>query len=50
MDDTILLFTGVSVFSLMLIAIILTVLEFRGMDERPEKYVARKPRRPEDRD
>ena len=50
MDDTILLFTGISVFGLMLIAIVLTVLEFRNMDERQEKYVAPKPRRSEDRD
>lgn len=50
MDDTILLFTGTSVFGLMLIAIILTVLEFRDMDERPGKYVSRKSARSEDRD
>ncbi len=50
MDDTILLFTGISVFGLMLVAIVLTVLEFRDMDQRPGKYVSRNPERSEDRD
>jgi hypothetical protein len=50
MDDTLILFTGISVFGLMLVAIILTVLEFRNLDERPGKYVSRKPKGHEERD
>lgn len=50
MDDSLILFTGISVFGLMLVAIILTVLEFRDLDERPGKYVSRKSKGFEDRD
>jgi hypothetical protein len=50
MDDTLILFTGISVFGLMLIAIVLTVLEFRDLDERPGKDASRKPQGNEDRD
>ena len=42
MDDPLILFTGIGVFGLMLVAIILTVIEFRDMEERPGKYVDRK--------
>lgn len=42
MGDTEILFTGVIVFGLMLVAVILTVMEFRDLDERPGKYVERK--------
>lgn len=34
MNDTVLLLTGISVFGLMLIAIVLTVLEFQQMKDR----------------
>ena len=34
MNDTVLLFTGIGVFGLMLIAVILTVVEFAQMDKR----------------
>lgn len=37
MNDTVLLFTGVSVFGLMLVAIVFTVLEFRELGERRER-------------
>ena len=37
MDDTVLLFTGIGVFGLMLIAIILTVAEFSQMDKRRKR-------------
>lgn len=50
MDDTLILFTGISVFGLMLVAIVLTVLEFRNMDERPGGYASRKATGFEDRD
>jgi hypothetical protein len=50
MDDTLILFTGISVFGLMLIAIVLTVLEFKNLDERPGKDVSRKSKGYEDRD
>ena len=33
MNDTVLLFTGIGVFGLMLIAIILTIVEFAQMDK-----------------
>ena len=50
MDDTLILFTGISVFGLMLVAVILTVLEFRDLDERPGTYDSRKSKGFEDRD
>jgi hypothetical protein len=50
MDDTLILFTGISVFGLMLVAIILTVLEFRNLDERPGEHGSRKSTGFEDRD
>lgn len=50
MDDTLILLTGIGVFGLMLVAIVLTVLEFRDMDERPGKYVSRNPKSHENRD
>ena len=37
MNDTILLFTGASVFGLMLVGIIFTVLEFRQLGERDKQ-------------
>ena len=50
MDDTLILFTGISVFGLMLVAIVLTVLELRNLDERPGKDGSRKSTGFEDRD
>ena len=37
MSDTVLLFTGIGVFGLMLIAVILTVVEFSQMDKRRKR-------------
>jgi hypothetical protein len=42
MNDTILLFTGTGVFSLMLIAIVLTVLEFRQVSSRRKQSNAKR--------
>jgi hypothetical protein len=58
MNDTILLFTGIGVFGLMLIAVILTVVEFAQMDERHKRVdseasaapASAEPKRVEDRD
>ena len=58
MNDTILLFTGIGVFGLMLIAVILTVVEFAQMDKRRSQGSAAlsgttdpaEPKRYEDRD
>jgi hypothetical protein len=37
MNDTVLLITGIGVFGLMLIAVILTVVEFSQMDKRRKR-------------
>ena len=50
MNDTILLMTGISVFGLMIIAIILTMAEFRQLREREERQADRKAGHSEDRD
>ena len=50
MDDTLILFTGISVFGLMLVAIILTVMEFRTLDQQQGKHGSRKSKSYEDRD
>ena len=50
MDDTLILFTGISVFGLMLVAIILTVMEFRTLDEQQGNHDSRNSKGYEDRD
>ena len=58
MNDTILLFTGIGVFGLMLVAVILTVVEFAHIDKRCKQTSSAQsatrsqaePRRAEDRD
>ena len=42
MNDTVLLMTGLSVFGLMIIAIILTVAEFRQLGKREDRQANRK--------
>ena len=37
MNDTVILFTGIGVFTLMLIAIALTVMEFRQLGRRRKR-------------
>ena len=46
MDDSIIFMTGVSVFGLMLVGIVMTILEFRKIAERDARKRAERGERP----